>query len=69
MLAGLAFGLITVFVPAFASAMGQGPPTTVGWAIAVLTIPLMLGVDAASKAVRRRRSSAAAGRSEIGTSH
>ena len=69
MLAGLAFGLITVFVPAIASAMGQGPPTVAGWVIAVLTIPLMFGVDAVSKAIRRHRSSAAAGRGEIRAPH
>lgn len=66
MLSGLVFGLVTVFVPAVATAMGQGPPTAVGWMIAIVTIPLMLGVDAASKSVRRRRRSAAMRRSERG---
>ena len=67
MFAGLAFGLATVFIPAVAAAMGQGPPTAVGWVIALLAIPLMLSVDALSKVLRRRRRSAALSRGEGGT--
>ena len=54
MLAGLAFGLATIFIPVLADALGQAPPTAIGWAIAVLTMPLMIGVDALSKRIRHR---------------
>ena len=66
MLAGLAFGLVTVFVPPLAAALGQGPPTTAGWTVAVLAIPLMLGVYALSKIALRRRLSARLRASEVG---
>lgn len=50
---GLAFALATVVIPPFAAALGQAPPTTVGWIIALLGAPLMLLVDAVSKTIRR----------------
>ena len=55
-LAGFTFALVTVFVPPVASLLGQGPPTWAGWLAAVVAAPVMLGVDAAYKGVRRQRS-------------
>jgi magnesium-transporting ATPase (P-type) len=57
-LAGLAFALVTVLVPPIASLLTQGPPTWVGWSVALAAIPVMLATDAAYKAVRRRTRSA-----------
>ncbi len=56
-LAGLAFALVTVLVPPIASLLTQGPPTWAGWSVAVAAIPVMLGVDATYKTVRRRTGS------------
>jgi len=52
---GLAFSLVVLLVPVFASALGQAPPPPVGWAIAVLAMGALLAVDAVDKALRRRR--------------
>ncbi len=54
-LAGLAFALVTLLVPALASALGQAPPLLVGWGVALLAMPTMLGVDALDKHVRSAR--------------
>lgn len=51
----LAFALLVVFVPPIALALGQAVPTAVGWAIALASMVVLLGADAADKAVRRRR--------------
>ena len=53
--AGLAFSLVVLLVPVFASALGQAPPPPVGWAVALAAMPLLLGVDAVDKALRRRQ--------------
>ena len=53
-IAGLVISLGTVFVPAVAAMLGQGPPTAIGWLIALLAVPTILAVDAASKAMRKR---------------
>ncbi|MGZ8629619.1 MAG: cation-translocating P-type ATPase [Actinomycetota bacterium] len=42
-------------VPALASLLGQAVPTAVGWAVALLSAPALLAVDAFDKAFRRRR--------------
>jgi magnesium-transporting ATPase (P-type) len=57
-LIGLAFALVTIFVPPIASLLTQAPPTWVGWSVALAAIPVMLATDAAYKAVRRRTRSA-----------
>ena len=44
-----------LFVPALASLLEQALPAVVGWAVALAAAPVMLAVDAAYKAVRRRR--------------
>jgi hypothetical protein len=53
--AGLAFSLAVLLVPLFASALGQAPPPPIGWAVALAAMPLLLGVDAVDKALRRRQ--------------
>ena len=53
--AGLAFSLTVLLVPAFADVLGQAPPPPVGWVIAVAAMGVLLAVDAADKALRRRR--------------
>ena len=50
----LVFALVTVLWVPVASLLGQASPTPVGWAVALLGIPVLLAVDAAAKAVRRR---------------
>ena len=52
--AGLAFSLAVLLVPVLASALGQQPPTAIGWGVALASMPLLLAVDALDKAVRRR---------------
>jgi magnesium-transporting ATPase (P-type) len=59
-LAGLTFALVTVFAAPIAALLNQGPPTWAGWAVALAAIPVLLGVDAAYKALRRRTRSASA---------
>ncbi|CAB4862874.1 MAG: HAD-IC family P-type ATPase [Actinobacteria bacterium] len=53
-LGGLLFALVTVFVPAVADTLGQAPPIAAGWLVAVLTMGLMIGVDALDKHLRHR---------------
>ncbi|HET6714148.1 MAG TPA: cation-transporting P-type ATPase [Actinomycetota bacterium] len=43
-----------LFVPALASLLEQALPAVVGWAVALAAAPVMLALDAAYKAVRRR---------------
>jgi len=52
--AGLLISLGMVFVPPIAALLGQAPPMPVGWLMAVLAIPVVLGVDALDKVIRRR---------------
>lgn len=64
-LVGLSISLATLLVPPVAEALGQAPPPLAGWLIGAASIPLILGVDAADKAIRaRRRSSTGGGRGE-----
>ena len=51
----LAFSLVVVLVAPIAIVLGQGPPTAVGWSVAVLSMPTLLAIDALEKAVRRQR--------------
>lgn len=51
----LLFALAVTFVPALAAVLGQAPPLAVGWLVGLLSIPLMLAVDALDKAARQRR--------------
>ena len=55
---GLGFALALLAVPALADLLDQGWPSAAGWAMAVAVMPEMVGVDAAAKAVRLRRSNA-----------
>lgn len=50
----LIFALVTVFWVPVAALLGQAPPTPVGWTIALLGIPVLRALDAATKAVRAR---------------
>ena len=52
---GLSFSLAILLVPAIATVFGQAVPTWAGWAVAVLAPGALLAVDAAEKALRRRR--------------
>ena len=51
----LAIAAAFIFIPLLAGALGQAPPTWAGWAAAIASAVALLGVDAAYKAVRRRR--------------
>jgi magnesium-transporting ATPase (P-type) len=50
----LAIAGLFLFVPALASLLEQALPSAAGWGVALAAAPVMLGVDAAFKAVRRR---------------
>ena len=54
-LADLAIGALMLAVPFLALALGQAMPGPVGWTVAVLAAVLVLALDAAYKAIRRRR--------------
>lgn len=56
----LVFSLLVILVTPVAMALGQAPPSQLGWAVALLGIPAMLMIDAFYKAVRRRRTTARA---------
>ena len=51
----LAFALLVVLVPPIALTLGQGTPTVVGWVMAFASMAVLLGADAADKAIRHRR--------------
>ena len=53
-IADLAIAAAMLGVPILANALGQAVPGAVGWAIALATVPLVLGLDAAYKALRKR---------------
>jgi len=53
--AGLAFSLLVLLVPPIATVLGQANPPLAGWAIALLSAPAVLAVDALDKRVRARR--------------
>jgi len=48
-----------LFIPPIADLLGQAPPGAAGFAVALLAVPAVLGVDALDKAVQRRRRGAA----------
>jgi magnesium-transporting ATPase (P-type) len=54
---GTALALLACFlyIPAVADVLGQAPPPPLGWLMAIMGIPVMLGVDALHKQIRRRR--------------
>ena len=51
---GLVFAFAVLWVPALAQALGQSNPTPVGWALAIMSIAVLLGVDVVEKSLRRR---------------
>ncbi len=59
LLVGIGVALILLgcflFIAPVAGALGQAPPPPLGWFLAVSGIPVMLGIDALHKQVRRRR--------------
>jgi magnesium-transporting ATPase (P-type) len=58
LLVGVAIALALLgcflFIPPVASVLGQAPPPLSGWLVAISGIPVMLGIDALHKHVRRR---------------
>ncbi|BCW45410.1 cation-transporting P-type ATPase [Arthrobacter sp. StoSoilB5] len=54
--AELAALALFLFVPPLAGILGQAPPTALGWLVAVLAIPGVLGVDWLYKRLRHRQS-------------
>lgn len=54
-LAALVIALTMVFLPALAEVLGQAAPPAIGWVIAGAAPGVLLLVDAADKALRRRR--------------
>ncbi len=55
---GVGFALALLAVPALADLLDQGWPSGAGWTMAVVVMPVLAGVDAAGKAIRRRRTKA-----------
>ena len=53
--AGLAFSLTVLLVGPFARVLDQAPPPAAGWLLALVSAPVLLGVDALDKRIRRRR--------------
>jgi len=53
-IADLAIAAAMLGVPILANALGQAVPGAVGWAISLATVPVVLGLDAAYKALRKR---------------
>ncbi|MGR2752420.1 cation-translocating P-type ATPase [Agromyces arachidis] len=51
----LAFSLLVLWWPAVADLLGQANPPLAGWAVALASMPILIGVDAADKALRARR--------------
>ncbi len=54
---GMALALLMclLYIPPVASVLGQAPPPPSAWLVAVSGVPVMLGVDALHKSLRRRR--------------
>jgi magnesium-transporting ATPase (P-type) len=57
----LVIAMAFVFVPALAAALDQAPPTATGWAVALASAGVMLGVDALHKRLARARRAAHVG--------
>ena len=57
----LAFAFVVLLVGPIARELGHQGPLLVGWLVAVLSMPLVLAVDALDKRWRRRRSEVIAG--------
>ncbi|WP_281390817.1 HAD-IC family P-type ATPase [Nocardioides mesophilus] len=53
--AGAAFSLALLLVPPLARVLDQSTPPLVGWVIALLAAPTLIGVDALDKSIRSRR--------------
>ena len=53
--AGIAFSFLTLWIPPVADLLGQSGPPPAGWAVAFLSIPTLLAVDALDKHLRRRQ--------------
>lgn len=51
---GIAFSLLTLWVPPIAELLGQASPPPAGWLVAFAAIPTLLGVDALEKRLHRR---------------
>ncbi|HSE08098.1 MAG TPA: cation-transporting P-type ATPase [Nocardioidaceae bacterium] len=51
----LAFSFVVLLVPPIAMLLGHASPPAVGWAVAIASAPLLLGVDAVDKRVRAAR--------------
>lgn len=51
----LAFSLLVLWWPAVAELLGQANPPLAGWAVALASMPILIAVDAADKALRARR--------------
>jgi magnesium-transporting ATPase (P-type) len=51
----VAISLVVLLVPAVADQLGHAAPPPAGWAVAVLSMPVVVGVDAAVKHRRRLR--------------
>ena len=51
---GIAFSLLTLWLPAIADLLGQSNPPPAGWTVAFTAIPVLLAVDALEKRLRNR---------------
>jgi magnesium-transporting ATPase (P-type) len=51
----LAFSLLVLWWPAVAEILGHANPPLAGWAVALASMPILIAVDAADKALRARR--------------
>lgn len=51
----LAFSLLVLWWPAVADILGHANPPLAGWAVALASMPILIAVDAADKALRARR--------------
>jgi len=51
----LSISLVALLWLPMATLLGQAPPTTVGWTVALLGIPVLLAVDAVTKLLRRKQ--------------
>ncbi len=54
-LIGLTISLVLLWIPPIARLLGQWNPPLWGWAVALASVPILLGVDALDKYIRRCR--------------